>query len=140
VIIGGTNGNESIDINQSGGNRVLISSVLHSVTAGTGCDQLGSVVSCPATQGRVQARMASGDDVVRVNTSTIASTLIGGAGSDRLSGGSAPDSVNGGDGDDFLFGNGGNDRISITSALQWTRRAAREWNAYLAERTNEPER
>ncbi|MEV0228728.1 hypothetical protein [Nonomuraea sp. NPDC050786] len=30
--------------------------------------------------------------------------------------------------------------ISITSALQWTRRAARDWNAYLVTRTNEEDR
>ncbi|MEV0993604.1 hypothetical protein [Nonomuraea sp. NPDC050202] len=109
VIIQGTTGNDSIDVVQSG-NSVRISSVLHSVTSGGApCVQLGAVVSCPATQLTVQARMGSGDDVVRVSSTTIDTTLIGNAGTDRLSGGSDRDFLDGGPGNDFLSGNAGVD-------------------------------
>ncbi|UBU16579.1 calcium-binding protein [Nonomuraea gerenzanensis] len=109
VIIQGTTGNDSIDVVQSG-NSVRISSVLHSVTSGGApCVQLGAVVSCPATQLSVQARMGSGDDVVRVSSTTIDTTLIGNDGVDRLSGGSDRDFLDGGPGNDFLSGNAGVD-------------------------------
>ncbi|GAA2905338.1 hypothetical protein GCM10010517_71510 [Streptosporangium fragile] len=103
----GTFGDDSIDINLFGGN-VTVSSVLHAVTAGAGCSQLGpSVVSCPGVS-TVTVNVRPGNDTVRNNTALFAE-IFGSSGSDRLSGGSGRDILVGGSGNDFLFGNGGND-------------------------------
>ncbi|GII01519.1 calcium-binding protein [Planobispora takensis] len=107
VKIVGTTGNDSVDVTDFANGTVRVSSILHSVTAGAGCTQLGAVVQCTGAT-RIQVSMSSGDDTARI-TGPLPATMSGSAGVDRLSGGSGNDSLSGGSGNDFLFGNGGAD-------------------------------
>ncbi|WP_223166819.1 calcium-binding protein [Nonomuraea sp. SYSU D8015] len=106
ALVVGTSGNDSVDITGSG-SVITVSSVLHGVTASTGCTQLGAVVRCTGVT-RISASLGAGDDVVRL-TGGIRASLSGSTGSDRLSGGNGNDTLLGGSGDDFLTGNGGTD-------------------------------
>jgi RTX calcium-binding nonapeptide repeat (4 copies) len=107
LVVEGTTGGDSIDITMSG-TVTSVSSVLHGVTAGVGCTQLGpSVVRCNGVS-TIQVNTRPGDDSVRNNTGLFAE-VFGSAGSDRLTGGSGRDILVGGSGNDFLTGNGGND-------------------------------
>ena len=54
---------------------------------------------------------AAGDDKVWIEGLKLPSTILGGAGSDRLSGGQGVDWIDGGDGDDWINGRGGADRL-----------------------------
>jgi Ca2+-binding RTX toxin-like protein len=102
----GTGFGDSVTAN--GGNGVVtLSNLLGSITAGTGCTQLGSTVRCTGVNA-LQFSGLGGDDTFRNNTST-RSFLAGGAGSDRITGGPGNDVIRGGSGVDFAFGQGGLD-------------------------------
>ena len=106
VTIFGTQASDSVDIN-GGGSTINVSSILNSVTAGTGCVQLGATVRCSGV-GSVGVHTLSGDDSVR-NSTNLRSFLDGGVGNDRLTGGSEHDNIQGGAGNDFANGAGGID-------------------------------
>jgi Ca2+-binding RTX toxin-like protein len=63
----------------------------------------------------------AGDDLVRIDdgngafTDSIATTIDGGAGNDRIAGGKGAETLLGGDGNDSIDGNGGNDRAFMGS-------------------------
>lgn len=95
-------------ITASGGNSTIdVSNTLGSITAGTGCVQLGAVVRCSGVNAIAFSGLG-GDDTFRNNTS-LPGNLRGGNGNDRLTGGSGDDRISGNLGTDFAFGLGGFD-------------------------------
>jgi len=68
-----------------------------------------------ASISQINVDVRAGDDVVRVDerngafTTTIRTTIDGGAGNDAIAGGSGAETLQGGEGNDSLDGNGGND-------------------------------
>ena len=82
------------------------------VHAGVGCTRSGDyTVDCPAS-GITLIRVMSGDQSDRVvNSTTVKSSLNGGAANDVLNGGSANDVLTGAAGADVFFGMAGNDQI-----------------------------
>ena len=90
-----------------------LSTTTGSITAGTGCQQLGTVVTCSGFDLMVFSGLL-GDDTFKNDTS-MRSFLSGGPGSDRITGGPGNDVIRGGDGSDFAFGRGGFDTCTAES-------------------------
>jgi hypothetical protein len=96
-------------ITATGSNGTIsLSNSLGSITAGTGCVQLGATVRCTGVkliefQDSGGEFGGGGDDTFRNNTST-RSNLFGGFGNDKLTGGSGKDRIAGGPGTDAANG------------------------------------
>ena len=96
--VGGTSGNDDIDIHPSGADMHIHIN--------------GSLVTVPkvdVTEIRVWGR--EGNDRISVDFVTIDTILVGGAGHDRIDGSAGKDLIFGGTGVDILFGSAGNDVV-----------------------------
>jgi RTX calcium-binding nonapeptide repeat (4 copies) len=82
---------------------------VHTV-AGSGCTRSGDYTANCSASGIAKVQISSGDGTDRVvNTTSLASLLIGGPANDILTGGSGNDTLNGAPGADTLRGMNGND-------------------------------
>ena len=98
LYVGGTTGNDNIDLTPSGGSvRVRIN---------------GTDVGTFAPTGHIVVYAQAGDDDVQVAGGVgLDAWLYGGAGNDRLKGGAGNNVLLGGDGDDLLVGGNGRDLL-----------------------------
>ena len=112
--IGLTGGNDRVEVNSSGSERMVIDgadgddkietgSGRDTLFGGSGDDRLYSGAGNDSLDG------GTGDD--RLYGDGGNDTLSGGDGKDRLYGGAGNDQLDGGNGDDRLYGDGGNDQI-----------------------------
>jgi Ca2+-binding RTX toxin-like protein len=101
-----------VSLSLSGGNYVLQDTGAE-VAAGAGCAAVDpNTVSCPAsavTSARIQTR--DRDDSV-TNSTSLLTSIDGGAGKETLNGGTGRDRLTGGGDDDVLNGDGGNDSLT----------------------------
>ncbi|GAA3026617.1 hypothetical protein [Streptosporangium longisporum] len=110
LFIVGTPSSETVNIRVLQG-KITVDST-SGVSTGTGCTQVGAnVAQCLGTGSGIQfidASLLGGNDTV-TNSTSLQSSILGGAGLDTLNGGSNRDGLNGGSDDDTLIGNGGID-------------------------------
>jgi Ca2+-binding RTX toxin-like protein len=79
--------------------------------AGPGCTLAGEqLVACPTSSPRLSAFVFAGDRGDTV-TSSVAVSIDGGSGNDRLAGSPLADALHGGEGRDVVRGNGGDDAL-----------------------------
>ncbi len=79
---------------------------------GDGADSVTAVGSIVANSNRVAVSLGNGNDQANFSTTSLQTTLNGGAGSDTLIGSQSQDSMDGGSGDDALTGNLGDDILN----------------------------
>ncbi|MGV9770625.1 calcium-binding protein [Streptosporangium sp. NPDC003464] len=110
LFIVGTSSGETVNIGVFQG-KITVDST-SGVSAGAGCTQSGAnVAQCVGVGSGIQfidASLLGGNDTV-TNSTSLQSSILGGAGLDTLNGGSGRDGLNGGSEDDTLIGNGGLD-------------------------------
>jgi Ca2+-binding RTX toxin-like protein len=112
LFIDGSSIGDSVTATGNSG-TVTLSNTLGTITAGSGCVQLGASVKC---SGVTFIRFAgfAGDDSF-TNDTSIRSVLSGGGGNDRMTGGSGDDRIDGGRLTDAAFGRGGTDTCNAES-------------------------